>query len=93
MNDETRKELKAWLEFYQELGIEGFYRRDRGRWQHRQVLRLPGPRRRQHATAETSSGARAVPGHDSCAPERCARQSRAPSAGRHSTARSLLQSV
>jgi len=27
MNNETRKELKAWLEFYQELGIEGFYRR------------------------------------------------------------------
>jgi len=28
MNDETRKELTAWLEFYQELGIEGFYRRE-----------------------------------------------------------------
>jgi len=28
MNDETRNELKAWLEFYQELGIEGFYRRE-----------------------------------------------------------------
>ena len=27
MNNETRKELTAWLEFYQELGIEGFYRR------------------------------------------------------------------
>jgi DNA polymerase len=27
MNDATRKELTAWLEFYQELGIEGFYRR------------------------------------------------------------------
>jgi len=27
MNDETRKELTAWLEFYQELGIEGFFRR------------------------------------------------------------------
>jgi DNA polymerase len=27
MDDGTRKELKAWLEFYQELGIEGFYRR------------------------------------------------------------------
>jgi len=27
MNDETRKELTAWLEFYQELGVEGFYRR------------------------------------------------------------------
>jgi DNA polymerase len=30
MNDETRKELAAWLEFYQELGIEGFYRRKPG---------------------------------------------------------------
>jgi DNA polymerase len=30
MNDETRKELTAWLEFYQELGIEGFYRRKPG---------------------------------------------------------------
>ncbi|MGO8816079.1 MAG: uracil-DNA glycosylase [Terriglobia bacterium] len=28
MDDTTRKELRAWLEFYQELGIEGFYRRD-----------------------------------------------------------------
>jgi DNA polymerase len=28
MDDATRKELKAWLEFYQELGIEGFYRRE-----------------------------------------------------------------
>ena len=27
MDDATRNELKAWLEFYQELGIEGFYRR------------------------------------------------------------------
>jgi uracil-DNA glycosylase family 4 len=27
MDDATRKELNAWLEFYQELGIEGFYRR------------------------------------------------------------------
>ena len=27
MDDKTRKELTAWLEFYQELGIEGFYRR------------------------------------------------------------------
>ena len=27
MDDATRKELAAWLEFYQELGIEGFYRR------------------------------------------------------------------
>ncbi|HXW15496.1 MAG TPA: uracil-DNA glycosylase [Terriglobia bacterium] len=27
MNDDVRKELTAWLEFYQELGIEGFYRR------------------------------------------------------------------
>ena len=27
MDDATRKELTAWLEFYQELGIEGFYRR------------------------------------------------------------------
>ena len=30
MDDETRKELTAWLEFYQELGIEGFYRREPG---------------------------------------------------------------
>ena len=30
MNDETRKELKAWLEFYQELGIEGPYLRKPG---------------------------------------------------------------
>jgi len=30
MDDATRKELKAWLEFYQELGIEGFYRREPG---------------------------------------------------------------
>jgi uracil-DNA glycosylase len=28
MDDATRKELAAWLEFYQELGIEGFYRRE-----------------------------------------------------------------
>jgi DNA polymerase len=28
MDDATRKELKAWLEFYQELGIEGFCRRE-----------------------------------------------------------------
>ena len=28
MDDSTRKELTAWLEFYQELGIEGFYRRE-----------------------------------------------------------------
>ena len=28
MDDATREELKAWLEFYQELGIEGFYRRE-----------------------------------------------------------------
>jgi DNA polymerase len=30
MNDDARKELTAWLEFYQELGIEGFYRREPG---------------------------------------------------------------
>jgi len=30
MDDSTRKELRAWLEFYQELGIEGFYRREPG---------------------------------------------------------------
>ena len=30
MNDSTRKELTAWLEFYQELGIEGFCRRKPG---------------------------------------------------------------
>ncbi len=30
MNDDARKELTAWLEFYQELGIEGFYRRKPG---------------------------------------------------------------
>ena len=30
MNDVTRKELKAWLEFYQELGIEGLYLRKPG---------------------------------------------------------------
>jgi uracil-DNA glycosylase len=28
MDDATRKEIKAWLEFYQDLGIEGFYRRE-----------------------------------------------------------------
>jgi DNA polymerase len=28
MDDATRKEMKAWLEFYQELGIVGFYRRE-----------------------------------------------------------------
>ncbi len=28
MEETTRKELAAWLEFYQELGIESFYRRD-----------------------------------------------------------------
>jgi DNA polymerase len=28
MDDATRKEVAAWLEFYQELGIEGFYRRE-----------------------------------------------------------------
>ncbi len=28
MDETTRKELAAWLEFYQELGIEGFFRRD-----------------------------------------------------------------
>jgi uracil-DNA glycosylase len=30
MDDSTRKELEAWLEFYEELGIEGFYRRKPG---------------------------------------------------------------
>jgi DNA polymerase len=30
MDDATRKKLTAWLEFYQELGIEGFYRRKPG---------------------------------------------------------------
>ena len=30
MNDNTRDELRAWLDFYQELGIEGFYRRAPG---------------------------------------------------------------
>jgi DNA polymerase len=30
MDEQTRKELTAWLEFYQELGIEGFYRRQPG---------------------------------------------------------------
>jgi DNA polymerase len=30
MDDRQRDELKAWLEFYQELGIEGFYRREAG---------------------------------------------------------------
>ncbi|MFZ0961529.1 MAG: uracil-DNA glycosylase [Terriglobia bacterium] len=30
MDDSTRKELTAWLEFYQELGIDGFYRREPG---------------------------------------------------------------
>ena len=30
MTDETRKELTAWLQFYQELGIEGFYQRQPG---------------------------------------------------------------
>jgi DNA polymerase len=30
MDEQTRKELTAWLEFYQELGIEGFYRRKPG---------------------------------------------------------------
>lgn len=30
MNDATREELTAWLEFYQELGIDGFYRRQPG---------------------------------------------------------------
>jgi DNA polymerase len=30
MSDDTRQELTAWLEFYQELGIEGFYRRKPG---------------------------------------------------------------
>jgi uracil-DNA glycosylase len=28
MDEQTKKDLKDWLEFYQELGIEGFYRRD-----------------------------------------------------------------
>jgi DNA polymerase len=30
MDEKTRKELTAWLEFYRELGIEDFYRRARG---------------------------------------------------------------
>ena len=30
MVDPISKELTAWLEFYQELGIEGFYRREPG---------------------------------------------------------------
>jgi len=30
MDEATRKELTAWLEFYEELGIEGFYRRKPG---------------------------------------------------------------
>jgi DNA polymerase len=33
MNDSTRKELTAWLEFYQELGIDGFYRRKPGEFE------------------------------------------------------------
>ena len=30
MDDRVRDELAAWLEFYRELGIEGFYRRPPG---------------------------------------------------------------
>ena len=30
MDDNLREELKAWLEFYRELGIEDFYRREPG---------------------------------------------------------------
>lgn len=30
MDDKTLSELRAWLEFYQELGIDGFYRRGPG---------------------------------------------------------------
>jgi DNA polymerase len=30
MDEQTRKELTAWLEFYRELGIEDFYRREPG---------------------------------------------------------------
>ena len=28
MDEQTKKELRSWLEFYHELGIEGFYRRE-----------------------------------------------------------------
>ena len=42
MDDTTRKELRAWLEFYQELGIEGFYRREPTLWNRCQLLRRLG---------------------------------------------------
>ena len=41
MNDDTRKELTAWLEFYQELGIEGFYRRKPGEVEVPPILETP----------------------------------------------------
>ncbi|HMD84682.1 MAG TPA: uracil-DNA glycosylase [Terriglobia bacterium] len=49
MDDPTRKELKAWLEFYQELGIEGFYRREPGTVEARPSLEAAQPA--QPATA------------------------------------------
>ncbi len=41
MDDATRNELKAWLEFYQELGIEGFYRREAGKLETPPVIAAP----------------------------------------------------
>jgi DNA polymerase len=43
MDDETRKELTAWLEFYQELGMEGFYRRKPGEVERPPILEAAQP--------------------------------------------------
>ena len=43
MDEQTRKELTAWLEFYQELGIEGFYRRKPGAGETRPNLEAARP--------------------------------------------------
>jgi uracil-DNA glycosylase family 4 len=67
MDDSTREQLTAWLEFYQELGIDGFYRRESG-----EVGTLPGlnadrpgqptaPPPAQPAPASLPAGATAIP--------------------------------
>jgi len=56
MDDATRKELTAWLEFYQELGIEGFYRRKPGA-----VVTPPGLAAAQAAQPAVAPSPKSVP--------------------------------
>ncbi len=96
---ETRKELTAWLEFYQELGIEGFYRREPGTVGTPPSLEAARPAQPVGGTsAETSSRARAGScGHASRADARYRRsRPRTPDSGLRThppPAGSLLQSV